>query len=70
MIEVVLAFLVSGWKENTCVTLPKMTACLQALSTAGEQSPHAASVSSIEAGRYAGKSVGLGWGAQLSKACF
>lgn len=26
MIEVVLAFLVSGWKENRCVPLPKMTA--------------------------------------------
>ena len=26
MIEVVLALLVSGWKENRCVPLPKMTA--------------------------------------------
>ena len=61
MIEVILAFLVSGWKENRCTPLPKMTASVFCRCP-GKWSPSGPSVNSSEAGRSAGKSTGAGGG--------
>lgn len=61
MIEVILAFLVSGWKENRCTPLPKMTAS-ESADAPGEGVLPAPSVNSSEAGRSAGKSTGAGVG--------